>query len=119
MGTDMPNPGERPIKIDKNAPGEDFKTVKGSSVLNAERLREHVSKRHIKSNDDFYSVGTPNGERSCFQEECEEIPRLAFRRNQIKCRPEINSSKARRISWSLIMKDYFYLVYLKIYKVYT
>lgn len=40
----MPKPGERPIHIDKNAPGEDFKAVKGNSVLNAERLKEHVSK---------------------------------------------------------------------------
>ena len=41
MGTDMPAPGERPVHIDKNAPGEDFKTVKGNSVLNAERLLAH------------------------------------------------------------------------------
>lgn len=47
MGTDIPNAGERPIHIDKNAPGEDFKTVKGNSVLNADRLREHVSKLSI------------------------------------------------------------------------
>ena len=53
MGTDMPAPGERPVHIDKNAPGEDFKTVKGNSVLNAERLREHVSILIIKSNDEF------------------------------------------------------------------
>ena len=93
MGTDIPNAGERPIHIDKNAPGEDFKTVKGNSVLNAERLKEHVSKLSIKSND-FFSIGTPNGERPCFQKKYEEIPRLAFCCNQIKCRPEIVGSKA-------------------------
>jgi len=38
MGTDMPVPGQRPVKIDKNAPGQDFNKVKGGSVLNAERL---------------------------------------------------------------------------------
>ena len=41
MGTDMPNPGERPVHIDKNAPGVEFSKNKGGSVLNAERLREH------------------------------------------------------------------------------
>ena len=106
MGTDMPAPGERPVHIDKNAPGEDFKTVKGNSVLNAERLREHVSKLIVKSNDDF-TVGTSNGERSCLQEECEKIPCLAFCRNKIKCRAEISCSKARRIHWILITLEYF------------
>ena len=43
MGTDIPKSGDRPIHIDKNAPGQDFKAVKGNSVLNAERLKEHVS----------------------------------------------------------------------------
>jgi len=41
MGTDMPVPGQRPVKIDKNAPGQDFNKVKGGSVLNAERLQQH------------------------------------------------------------------------------
>lgn len=61
LGTDMPAPGERPIKIDKNAPGVDFNKIQGGSVLNAERLREHerqmerdpVYKKNIKR---FYAL---------------------------------------------------------------
>lgn len=41
MDTNMPGPGERPFKIDRNAKGEDFKRIKGTSLLNEERLREH------------------------------------------------------------------------------
>jgi hypothetical protein len=44
MGTDMPASGERPFKIDKNAKGSNnHSKVKGTSVLNEQRLREHVS----------------------------------------------------------------------------
>ena len=41
MGTAMPNSGERPYKIDKNAKGDD--QPKGKSYLNEARLHEHVS----------------------------------------------------------------------------
>ena len=45
MDTEMPASGERPFKIDKNAKGESsINPVKGTSYLNEQRLKEHVSK---------------------------------------------------------------------------
>ena len=44
MGTEMPKTGERPFKIDKNAKGSNnHSQIQGKSVLNEQRLREHVS----------------------------------------------------------------------------
>lgn len=44
MGNPVPESGERPYKIDKNAPGEPtYNKVKGTSYLNEQRLKEHVS----------------------------------------------------------------------------
>ena len=44
MDTDMPASGERPFKIDKNAKGtNNHSQIKGTSYLNEQRLREHVS----------------------------------------------------------------------------
>lgn len=44
MGTEMPQSGERPFKLDKNAQGSsNHSKVKGTSYLNEQRLREHVS----------------------------------------------------------------------------
>ena len=51
MGTNMPQSGERPIHIEKNAQGEDFSTVKGGSLLNAERLKEH--ERNMERDPNF------------------------------------------------------------------
>lgn len=43
MNTEMPNSGERPFKIDKNAQGtsNNFSKIKGTSYLNEQRLKEH------------------------------------------------------------------------------
>lgn len=44
MGTDLPESGQRPFKIDKNAKGDNNNSkIKGTSYLNEQRLREHVS----------------------------------------------------------------------------
>ena len=40
LGTDAPTSGQRPVKIDKNAPKD---APKGPSYLNEARLKEHVS----------------------------------------------------------------------------
>lgn len=44
MGTDVPKTGERPFKLDKNAQGSaNHSKIKGTSYLNEQRLKEHVS----------------------------------------------------------------------------
>lgn len=48
LGTDMPNSGERPFKIDKTKPAE---KPQGGSYLNAQRLHEHEN--NMQRNPNF------------------------------------------------------------------
>lgn len=43
LDAECPASGERLVTIDKNAQSKEFNKAQGNSVLNAERLKEHVS----------------------------------------------------------------------------
>ena len=62
LGTEMPQSGERPFKIDKGAKdtSNNFSKVKGTSYLNEQRLKEHVSFHnfHFSKNDIYNSRDT-------------------------------------------------------------
>ena len=76
LGTDMPNSGERPFKIEKTKPAE---KPQGGSYLNAQRLHEHVSDPKLALIAFFSYVGKQHAAQPQLQEEHEEIPRTALR----------------------------------------
>ena len=57
MGTEVPASGERPFKLDKTAKGSNnYSIVKGTSYLNEQRLREHVSPTPFPHSSDLSST---------------------------------------------------------------
>ena len=83
MGTDMPTSGERPFKIDKNAKdtSNNYSKIKGTSYLNEQRLKEHVSTTILaKANLVLFyeTLGEQHGTWPQLQEKYEEVPRPAL-----------------------------------------